>query len=336
MKKSCVLICFFSSSLTWGQNCSFSYKELIDGFFAQYVNRESHASLDSMDILIWDAKDAISTKRDSSNFYLCPNPDLHKVGDITLPTSTFVYIDEKDEQGHEMHVLYWMSPRQQTEKYKKIKKILCSRYGCITLNDSSTLIPAKWYSGKMDFLESPFLYGNQFVSKRLNSVTLKNGIYSSEDNTQPAFYSQWKTGGDLQHTISMIESIQENGRRISGEPINKSSEREKMLYLFGREVSLHIDFSFFEKNYRSKEYTVMLRLDETLKAHLYVLLPKDLTTEDRFLLTAVSMAVELQPAGIFSGYWCSRGLYPAIFLKLTVSERSGCTFRDYNNKINYK
>ncbi len=338
MKKSIILICFFFPSLTWGQNSSFSYEELIDGFYAQYVNKDSRASLDSMDMLLWESKESVGVKRDSSKYYLCPNSELHKAGDITLPASTFAYITEKDEKGCETHTLYWFGPRQgaDTNSCRRLRKALRKMYGCLTLNDTIVLIPAKWYSGKLNFLESPFLYGNQFVSKRLNSVTLTNGKFFSKDNSQPAFSSQWKTGGDLQFTISGIESIQGNGRRISGEPLNKPLERERALYLFSKEVSRYIDFSFFEKDYCSKEYTVMLRLDETLKAHLYVLLPKELTTEDRFLLTTVSMAVEQQPAGTFSGYWCSRGLYPAIFLKLTVSERAGCSFKDYTGGISDK
>ena len=143
-----------------------------------------------------------------------------------------------------------------------------------------------------------------------------------------------ETGGELHPIISHVMSMQVDGRNIfplDGEA-NKKLERERELYLFSKEVSRYIDFSFIEKEYRSKEYTVMLRLDETLKAHLYVLLPMELTTEDRMVLTFVSMAVNQQPPQTFSGYWCSRGLYPAIFLKMCVSERTGCVFRDYNEE----
>lgn len=333
MKKSIILICFFFPSLTWGQNSSFSYEELIDGFYAQYVNKDSRASLDSMDMLLWESKESVGVKRGSSKYFLCPNSDLHKAGGITLPTSTFAYVTEKDEKGCETHVLYWLEPRRcaDTDSCRKLRKALRKKYGGLVLNDSIVLIPVKWYSGEVNFLESPFLYGNQFVSKRLCSAILTNGMYCPKDNSQPAFSSRWKIDGELHQTISHITSMQGDGRFISqlDSGTNKSLERERELYLFSKEVSRYIDFSFFEKDYRSKEFTVMLRLDETLKAHLYVLLPKDLTTEDRFLLTVVSMAVEQQPAGTFSGYWCSQGLYPAIFLKMCVSERTGCVFKDY-------
>lgn len=322
-------VCLLFPLLIRGQE-RFTYEELRDGFFTQYVDKNSQKSLDSLDMLLWENKDSIILKRDRSKYYLCPNSSLHKVGDITLPISTFAYITEENEDGYERHVLYWVEPRHggDTEAWRKQRKALRKKYGCVILNDSTVLIPVKWYSGEVNFLESPFLYGNQFVSNRLCSVTLLGGIYSPKDNSQPAFSSQWKIGGELRSIIFHIMSMQGNGRYISqldGEE-NKKLERERGLCLFSKEVSRYIDVSFLEKDYFSREYTVMLRLDETLKAHLYVLQPEKLTTEDRLLLSSVSTAVNQQPAGTFSGYWCSRGLYPAIFLKMRLSERAGCTF----------
>lgn len=322
-------VCLLFPLLIRGQE-RFTYEELRDGFFTQYVDKNSQKSLDSLDMLLWENKDSIILKRDRSKYYLCPNSSLHKVGDITLPISTFAYITEENEDGYERHVLYWVEPRHggDTEAWRKQRKALRKKYGCVILNDSTVLIPVKWYSGEVNFLESPFLYGNQFVSNRLCSVTLLGGIYSPKDNSQPAFSSQWKIGGELHSIIFHIMSMQGNGRYISqldGE-VNKKLERERGLCLFSKEVSRYIDVSFLEKDYFSREYTVMLRLDETLKAHLYVLQPEKLTTEDRLLLSSASTAVNQQPAGTFSGYWCSRGLYPAIFLKMRLSERAGCTF----------
>ena len=48
---------------------------------------------------------------------------------------------------------------------------------------------------------------------------------------------------------------------------------------------------------------------------LSVLLPKELTLEDRLLLTVLATAVEYQPKRSFAGYVSTRGKFPAVYLK---------------------
>ena len=319
------------SSLIRGQKNYFSYEELKEGFFKQYVDNSACATLDSMDALYWADKTSFEKDKAESKYYLCSNPSLHKAGDITLPTSKFAYLDESaDNTENEIHVLYWIEPQQNphSKETEKLREKLRKKYGCSTLKDSTILIPAKWFSGELRFLESPFLYGNQFVSERLCSTTLTDGAFCSANEETPAFSSKWKTGGELEFTISHLESMQGGGRYLSSE-MSPSLKREKALYLFSKEVSRCFDFSFLPQDYQSKKFSVMLRLDETLKAHLYVLQPDELTLEDQLVLTALSMAVEEQPAATFSGYWCERGLYPAIFLTASISRRAGCNFHYY-------
>jgi hypothetical protein len=328
MRIATAFIFLLNTLLPWGQKNNFSYEELKEGFYKQYVNKDANATIDSMDVLYWASK--ISFKKDETEpkYYLCSIPSLHKADDITLPASRFAYLDEYiDSTGNEIHVLYWIEPKQHphSKENEKLKKSLRKRYGYVTLSDSTTLIPAKWFSGELRFLESPFLYGNQFVSKRLCTVPLTSGAFCPKEKEAPAFSSWWKTGGELEFTIYQLASMQENGWRTPSD-MSPQLKSEKALFLFSKEVSRHFDFSLLPDDYRSKKFTVMLRLDETLKAHLYALQPEELSIEDRLILTALSMAVEQQPAASFSGYWCERGLYPAIFLTVSVSKRSGCNF----------
>ncbi len=325
-------MCFFFSLLAWGQKESFSYEELKNGFITQYIKKNSTKSLDSLDILYWTSINDFQTINSTSSYYIIPNSPLHRAGDLLLPVSKFVYLSEFiDTLANEVHQLYWIEPRHNflSKEDIKLKNKMRKKYGYVILNDTTTLIPAKWFSGELNFLESPYLYGNEYVSNRLCTVLLTHGKFCPQRIETPAFSSQWKIGGELDFTISQIENMQENGRRMNN-PISPQLKREKALLLFSKQISQYFDFSFLPADYQSKKYTIMLRLDETLKAHLYVLQPEELHIEDRLVLTALSMAVEQQPAGIFSGYWCARGLYPAIFLHARISKRFGCKFYYYD------
>ena len=333
MKALTTFICILFPFITWGQTTKFSYDELKEGFITQYIKKESTKTLDSLDILYWSTKDSSRKDWKEPKFYLLGNSSLHKADDISLPVSTFAYLNETDNKtGHDVHTLYWIEPRlPHFREYEQLKRKLRKKYGYITLRDSTILIPAKWFSGEIKFMESPFLYGNQFISKRLCLATLINGQYCPADEETPAFSSRWKDGGELEFTIYHLESMMGNGQYQSNN-ISPLLKREKALFLFSKNVSQHLDLSFLPDDYRSKEFTVMLRLDETLKAHLNVLKMDELTIEDRLVLTALSMAIEQQPAAQFSGFWCERGLYPAIFLTVNLSKRSGCNFKYYDDK----
>ena len=205
MRIATVFIYLLVSSLIWGQKANFSHEELKEGFFKQYVNKSTCATLNSMDVLYWASKTSFEKDKAESKYYLCSNLSLHKAGDITLTTSKFAYLDESaDNTGNEIHVLYWIEPQQNphSRETEKLREKLRKKYGYITLNDSIVLIPAKWFSGELRFLESPFLYGNQFVSERLCSTTLTDGTFCPANEETPAFSSKWKTGGELEFTIS--------------------------------------------------------------------------------------------------------------------------------------
>lgn len=73
----------------------------------------------------------------------------------------------------------------------------------------------------------------------------------------------------------------------------------------------------------------MLYLDEKNKAHLYPLLPRELTNEDILLLSSLSNAVEQQPAGIFGKLLSARGSFPAIYLRVCFSHKKWHRFCDF-------
>ena len=207
-----------------------------------------------MDVLYWASKTSFEKDKAESKYYLCSNLSLHKAGDITLPTSKFAYLDESaDNTGNEIHVLYWIEPQQNphSRETEKLRKKMRKKYGYITLNDSIVLIPAKWFSGELRFLESPFLYGNQFVSERLCSTTLTDGTFCPANEETPAFSSKWKTGGELEFTISHLESMQGGGRYLSSEM--SPSLREKKPFISSvKKLADASTFLFFRKTIKAR------------------------------------------------------------------------------------
>lgn len=186
MKILFALIMSYYTFATYYMGKDFTLKELKDGFKAQYIDKHPTASLDSMDVVYFSSKNAYKINENKTNNFICANPALHQAGDIVLPKSKFVILEEKEED----------------------------------------------------------------------------------------------TG--------------------------------------------YLDKKFLPFEYKSREFNVMLRRDETLKSHLYYLEDEDsLSTEDRLALTCISMAIEQLPAGIFHPLWCDRGLYPAIFLKVRLDD-FGC------------
>ena len=96
---------------------------------------------------------------------------------------------------------------------------------------------------------------------------------------------------------SMIQSMSRKGNCLDNSPTEN---------FFGRLKT---------EMYYDKEYSIMLYLDEGGKAHLNALLPRELTIEDRLLLTILATAVEYQPKHSFAGYVSARGRFPAVYLK---------------------
>lgn len=328
MKISLYLFLQILPLIVCAQSQSFTIAELSEGFTQQFVENAPSASTDGMDLLYCSRINSFDKKEYG---FICSNPSLHKAGDIVLPVSEFAYLDESGEM-YAKYALYWIEPREHTDSKSNARLIstMRKRYGYVEIDDTTVLIPAKWFSGDLKFLQDPFVYGNQVVSNRLCLTTLSNGEYHADSETAPAYSSRWKAGGELERNIYRLASMIGNGKSILPPNLSDNLKKERAFKLFGMELGRYIDKKLLPQDYRSREFNVMLRLDESLKAHLFPLDGNEqLTTEDRLALTVLGTAVKQMPSGLFSGYWCERGLYPAIFLKIQLSERADCSVTAY-------
>lgn len=316
------------------QNRNLTLKELKDGFKAQYIDKQPTATLDSMDVVYFSAIKPYEVHTNDPRHFICANPALHKAGDIVLPKSKFVILDEDEkETGQTKYSVYWLEPRQELDSKEnlKIRNTLRKKYGSLEVNDTTVLIPAKWFSGEIMWIVDPYLYGNQYVSELHGQNIVKEGIYYRDAESLLALAHDWDIPSiDLPHTIYAIEGMQENAKTYLPPRTSEKLRKEKQVRVFQDEVCRYIDRKFLPLDFKSREYTVMLRKDETLKDHLYTLEDdSSLTTQDRLALSIISMAIDRLSIGSFRPLWCERGLYPAIFLKVSLTQRGGCRIKLY-------
>ena len=328
MKILFALLMSYNTFATYYMGKDFTLKELKDGFKAQYIDKHPTASLDSMDVVYFSSKNAYKINANETNNFICANPALHQAGDIVLPKSKFVILEEKEEDtGWIKYSVYWIEPRQEPDlkTNQKLRNTLRKKYGSLEVNDTTVLIPAKWFSGEIMWISKPYLYGNQYVSSFRRYERVKDGSYYRNDEDLKAQTAEWDVPySDFGATVRGLDSLVGNGRRIMPPPTSEELLEEKQIALLKTAINSYLDKKFLPFEYKSREFNVMLRRDETLKSHLYYLEDEDsLSTEDRLALTCISMAIEQLPAGIFHPLWCDRGLYPAIFLKVRLDD-FGC------------
>ena len=303
----------------------YSVEELTQGFYAQYVEKSSagQMEMDGMDILMYAHEDLGNIKQSSDKPFLCFNEELHKAGDISLPPSIFVELYEMpDRKSH----LYWYSTRDSSNRSEsdKLRDVLRRTYGSKQLPSGAVLVPVRWFSGELHALHKPFLYGNVPVSRYLCLYRIEKGVFMENEQGNSYFYDSDHT--EIEFDAWAIAKTTTSRYHEVGPEDDKLSNYRAMT-LFSREVTRNLDAHLLPED-MERSYAIMLHLDDYDQLHLYPLLPKELTMEDKLLLTILSNAIERQPARTFGKLRSARGPYPAVFLWAHFNRRRW-SFEDY-------
>lgn len=293
----------------------YSVDDLKAGFYSQYVDKKENAALARMEpLLSASGRNFLYTFGDTR--FLCPSESLHQAGKLNIPPSKFViYENPTDKQ-----ILCWMDVLQDADSKENtaLRKALQKKYGSIPMQGDTVLVPAKWFTGQLRVLTNPFPYGDEIVSRWLRVDSVAEGSFVEWSDDQRHNY--W-AGSYLERDASMIMKRRTDSRVVAimdgqRDTTAEHLENERGMALFERDINRCIDDQLLPKDLSyDKEYSVMLYLNEGGKARLSVLLPKELTLEDRLLLTVLATAVEYQPKRSFAGYVSTRGKFPAVYLK---------------------
>ena len=311
--------CLISHLYVAGQELVNSYDadELKAGFYAQYVDKKENASLTKMEPL-FSASDTIFLHTFGDEYFLCPSVPLHQAGKLNLPPSKFVIYNTSENQ----RILCWMDVLQDagSKENTSLRKTLQKKYGSIPMQGDTVLVPAKWFTGQLRRMSNPFLYGNEVVARGLQADSVAEGTIVEWEEDDNRRHNYW-AGSYLERDARMITKRRTDSRvfvTMDGQRDTSALhlENERGMALYERDINRCIDARLLprELNY-DKEYSIMLYLDEGGKAHLNALLPRELTIEDRLLLTILATAVEYQPKHSFAGYVSARGRFPAVYLK---------------------
>lgn len=294
----------------------YSAGELMQGFYAQYVEdiTTEERELARMDVLRHCYEDIFQAEWDKE--YLYESADLHDAEGICLPPSVFACAGESKD-SISAFTLCWMGLRDSTDAAnERLRSALRKKYGYKRCGDA-ILIPARWFSGELLVHTNPFLYGNVMLTSRMLRARVEKGNLI-QDEKQDVFTSQCAKSG-LNSDVDAIEMARADGYvdiRIDEKYSMERARQEsyKAMRLFGLNVNRSAGNHFLPKG-MEREFAVMLHLDEYDKAHLYPLLPREQTDEDRILLAMLANLVNQQPAGIFTKYFSSKGRFPAMFLR---------------------
>ena len=290
----------------------YTIEELVQGFFAQYVEMSpsGRAELNGMDMLMYGHEDTGTVHQSPDRYFLCFDERLHAAGDIKLPPSVFVELYESPNRDSG---LYWYSLRDSCDmgENDRVRAALQRKYGSKQLPGGAVLIPVRWFDGELRTLSDPFLYGNVPVSSWLSEIRIDWGKFLPNAQGYSRTYN---------HDYSEIESDARSVAKTRTDRLyevglgDKKLTNYRAMKLFSCEVNRSLDKRLLPED-MERSYAIMLHLDDYDKAHLYPLLPKELTVEDKLLLTVLSNAVEQQPARTFAKLRSARGAYPAMFLR---------------------
>lgn len=300
-------------------------EELAQGFFAQYVEMSpsGRAELNAMDMLMYGHEDMGTIRQSPDRYFLCFDERLHAAGDIKLPPSVFVELYESPNRDSG---LYWYSLRDSCDmgETDRVRAALQRKYGSKQLSGGAVLIPVRWFDGELRTLSDPFLYGNVPVSPWLSEIRIDRGKFLPNAQGYSRTYNH--DYSEIESDAQCVATTRTDHLREFGLG-DKKLTNYRAMELFSREVTRSLDMRLLPED-MERSYAIMLHLDDYDKAHLYPLLPKELTTEDRLLLTVLSNAVEQQPARTFAKLRSARGAYPALFLRAHF-KRGRWFFKDY-------
>lgn len=309
----------------------FTVEELKQGFYDQYTTPKKDSLIGEWDryfegSLNYPKEGDLQLDSVSHNF-IFPSDALHTVGKYRLPPSDFVCLGIFDSQTHSFSEgFYWIGTRyhQNTPENLRLKKYLKKKYGYLSIGRDSILVPAKWFTGHFTALTKPFEYGHTVIAESWLFGDVDMGEFHSEKGIHPV-NGGWRRPSGLESAVMSIARTNSNG--TIHHTTNTEQASSESLSLFARDINRLIDKQLIPMEMK-KEYSVMLYLDKSEKAHLYPLIPRELTDADRLLLTLLSNAIEQQPVRTFGGYFSDRGFFPAIYLRARYF-MSNWSFEDY-------
>lgn len=293
-------------------HAQYTIGELVQGFYAQYVEKSSSGQeeLNSMDMLMYGHETTGTIRQSVDRHFLCYDERLHAAGGIKLPPSVFVelYESHNDDSG-----LYWYSLRDSTDmrETERVRAALQRKYGSKRLPGGAVLIPVRWFDGELHTLLAPFLYGNMPVSPCLGKMQIDGGTFAKNAQGYDLTYDHGYP--EIESDAWFVATTSTGHLRETGSKDRKLTNYRAM-ELLSREISRGLDMRLLPED-MERSYAIMFHLDDYDKAHLYPLLPRELTVEDKLLLTVLSNAVEQLPARTFAKLRSARGAYPAMFLR---------------------
>jgi hypothetical protein len=313
---------------------SLTVAEMKTMFYQHYENGVSPPSLDDYDLLKWSIH-----SKDPMNFcYLVNNEILKKPKGIQLPTSEYVFYGD---------TLCWVKPRQAVE-FKQLVQKLQNKYGKIYVNDTLTLIPAKWMTGKIEFLSGyPEEYATTYFSTMAYKKNIDHGIISGSDMSMNyismdlgssklakdvSFIVKGNNGYSLNNIKGVSNITLVDRFNIPKEEIvrNRKLGAKKLFILFARDINRICPPAPKDYDYANpKIYSLLLYFDAQRYVHVEVLLPRQTDEKDQFMLSNLRKAIESQPAGLFESHFTIDGkIFPGLYIKAYYGGL-GWNFFDY-------
>ena len=109
----------------------YSKQELVDGFYAQYVDSQATVGIDNMEPLHFATGKGFH-KPYGDSYYLCPTEAMHQAGKLQLPPSEFV-IYQPNAAGEHWE-LCWLGALQNADSKENsaLRRTLQKRYGSMS------------------------------------------------------------------------------------------------------------------------------------------------------------------------------------------------------------
>ena len=316
------MMCLTTKAATASSD-SLTVDEMKAMFYQRYINGVRPKSLDEYDLLKRDTH-----TKDSMYFcYLVNNEVLKNPKGIRLPVSEYVFYRD---------TLCWVKPRQGMpgKEFEQLAQKLQKKYGRIHVNDTLTVVPAKWMTGSITFISDfPEEYATTVFSSMAYRKEVINGVVK-DYNYIGMDLGNRELFRELHFIVRGNDGYYPNKSRIMvhiEEKFNTPreiimSERQltykRLFVLFGRDLNRAClkkpeDYGFSQPKF----YSLLFYFDAQQRVHVEVLLPKQLDEMDRLLLTDLQKAVESQPAKLFGSHFTIDGkIFPGLYVNARYAQ----------------
>lgn len=315
-----ILLTLFTLQATYCQKVSY------DTVSVDEMKSSFYSSIKAKDVKSFEYYDLFPRYKSLKGAnYIIPNQTsqaLHKAGKMLLPASLWKWV-VKDGKNY----LCWIGFRSVPTKIDTVtlRRKLIKEYGSYKYDDIEC-IPAKWYSGTIQWFKAPFNYKNSYVSKAINNFQIENGTIVHR-------YSNKINIGSLISEISDIWDAIIFRSTNNRDSLDEERESHYELFIFRHDINRLCQEDTTVKD--DIPYSFLISVDGNQKAHIHTLLPTTLTQTDSLRIRELTKAVEAQPKGIFGTMWTIDGrVFPGRYL-MAIYTRVGWRFKDYRYKGTY-